>query len=157
MVTGKSLLGQGHLPAIDRVSEGADGDGSHPSIQSIDGASSRADLPTEYDQNCESDQRASDYDGGTQDYCLWCGGLLTEEVREAANQMREQLQEPARRWRAGDLSVRGVGRSARHPAKAKRLGPVAQLPAEAPDRQPLAENSPNPAVADGTPAAGNVK
>jgi hypothetical protein len=82
-------------------------------------------------------------------YCPWCGGGLTDEWREAANQMRRQMDESVSRWRAAAPSAKGASKSSRRRAKAKRLEPAVLRPPKVALKRRRARNSPNPAAADG--------
>ena len=95
-----------------------------PSVQAVDDASRCSDLPTQRNQDRDTDQRTSDQDGNghAQSYCPWWGGPLTEESREAANRTGERMLEPLIRWHAGDLSVRGLGNFAYHRGAARHSG-----------------------------------
>jgi hypothetical protein len=81
-------------------------------------------------------------------YCPWCGGDLTADAREAANRMRDEMEESASRWRASLLVVKEAGKPVCHQAKAKRSALIVLRAEGALDCQPLARNSPNPIEAD---------
>ena len=124
----------------------ADDDVARPSIEPIDGIGISAYLPATGDQDSARDQKPGDHDGNgyTQGYCPWCSGPLhlSEKGREAANLLRERTRDTESRWRAGDLSVRGLGKSGHRQEEATRSGQAGPHQ-EAPKSRRQKGNRPN--------------